>query len=62
MSETREMYQVQTPLNPDANHVTLEQAQPDASLDLFQIERMLLPLLNEVRKQQGKKPVVVPRG
>lgn len=63
MSGTRVTYQVkqsdllQTPCNP----ATIEQERTEAPLDLFQIERMLLPLINQVRKAQGKKPVIVPR-
>jgi hypothetical protein len=59
MSETPVQYKVlQTSCNPD----TMEHEQPSAPLDLLQIERMLLPLLNYVRKAQGKKPVIVPKG
>lgn len=34
---------------------------PAAPLDLAHLERQLIPLLNWVRKLQGKKPIIVPR-
>lgn len=41
---------------------TMEAGQAVALLDLVQMERMLIPLLNQVRKAQGKRPVIVPKG
>jgi len=64
--EERVAYLEQRLLKPDANHVTLEECQESsdglrATNDWAQLERMLIPLLNHVRKVQGKKPIVVPR-
>lgn len=54
---------VQYLLKPYAKHDTLEPEQQRAVLiDLVQLERMLLPVLNQVRKAQGKRPVIVPKG
>ena len=59
MSETS----VQYLLKDYANSDTLDTEQlPVAPLDLAHLERQLIPLLNWVRKLQGKKPVIVPRG
>jgi len=49
-------------LQTSRNSCTIEQDQLCAPLDLFQIERMLIPFLNQIRKAQGKKPVIVPKG
>lgn len=61
MSETPVHYL----LNPDTNHAIMDAdkvvATQDSS-DWAQMERMLIPLVNYVRKKQGKKPVVVPKG
>jgi hypothetical protein len=32
------------------------------AIDLVTFERMLIPMLNEVRKAQGKRPVIIPKG
>lgn len=59
--EKRVLYSAtHTLLQPATNNATLEQEQ--APLDLAHIERQLIPLLNWVRKMQGKKPVIVPKG
>lgn len=58
MSETPVRYL----LKPDSNSGTMEQEQTCAPLDLAQMERMLIPLINSVRKAQGKKPIIVPKG
>lgn len=34
----------------------------NVEIDWEHIERMLIPVLNIVRKNQGKKPIIVPRG
>lgn len=31
------------------------------NIEWLEIERMLIPLLNRVRKAQGKKPIILPR-
>lgn len=63
MSETREVYSVDNNLLQTlCNPATMELEQPGAPLDLLMMERMLLPLLNQVRRAQGKKPVIVPKG
>jgi hypothetical protein len=31
-------------------------------IDLVTFERLLIPMLNEVRKAQGKRPVIIPKG
>lgn len=43
------------------NTCIVEQERPSASIDLDKMERMLIPLLNEVRKAQGKKPIILPK-
>lgn len=44
------------------NHDTISAEQVFVNLpDLAQTERVLIPLLNQVRKLQGKKPVIVPK-
>lgn len=61
MSDTRA---AQSLLKPDANHATMD-ARVTVELDLStltQLERMLTPFLNEVRRAQGKRPVIVPKG
>lgn len=61
MSEQRAVYQVPSNLlQSSQNSATLEPEQE--SIDLQNFERMLIPVLNWVRKAQGKKPVIVPKG
>ena len=49
-------------LNNYADRDTLEAEHVPATLpDLVVLERQLIPLLNWVRKVQGKKPVIVPK-
>lgn len=63
MTEEREPYDAQVLLKSDIIHVTLEPQQDcQERADWAQMERMLIPLLNHVRKVQGKKPIIVPRG
>lgn len=51
-------------LKSEQERATLEPDQSPAELpsDWAQFERMLIPMLNYVRKVQGKKPVYVPKG
>lgn len=59
MSETGVNYLVQS----EQKHDTMESVAPHVSVrDLAQLERMLTPLLNQLRKMQGKPPVIVPKG
>lgn len=61
--ETKAAYQVVEPnlLQSRDKPCTMEAGQAIALLDLVQMERMLIPLLNQVRRAQGKKPVIVPK-
>jgi calcineurin-like phosphoesterase family protein len=65
VSEAREIYSVDNNLlHAGHNHATLEQ-EPliiNASVDWAHFERILIPLLNLARKEQGKRPVIVPKG
>lgn len=63
MSEQAVAYEVHSAnlLQSRDNPATIEQEQPSASFDLSKLERMLIPIINEVRKQQGKKPIFVPK-
>jgi hypothetical protein len=61
VSEEQVTYQVQSLLKPDTKHVTLGHEQMPAPVDWASFERQLIPLLNWVRRAQGKKPVIVPK-
>lgn len=65
MSETREIYSVDNNLlQLGDNHATIEQ-EPliiNARVDWAHFERILIPLLNLARKEQGKRPVILPKG
>jgi hypothetical protein len=65
MSERRETYRtaIDTLLQRPDNNDMIDARQPCAGVpDLQEAERMLIPLLNWVRRAQGKKPVIVPKG
>lgn len=62
MSEVKAEYRTQSLLNVDINHATLDDKPLESDSDWAQMERMLIPLLNYIRKAQGKRPVIVPKG
>lgn len=53
------------PLQPIDAYAIIEVAYVNVSvaqLDLAKLERMLIPLLNQVRAMQGKEPMYPPKG
>lgn len=51
---------IDTLLQSPENLCTLEAEREP--VDWREFERMLIPLLNFARKEQGKKPVILPKG
>lgn len=63
MSEQATPYEIDhNPLTNRQICPTMEANQASMTVDLVQLERMLIPLLNWARKAQGKKPIIVPKG
>lgn len=49
-------------LKPAPNCDNVEMQEQQSNIDWAEVERALIPLLNKVRRAQGKKPVIVPKG
>jgi hypothetical protein len=68
LSEVREIYSVDNNLlQSRGNPATMTPEQPivDGEVDWAHVERILsylVPVLNLARKEQGKRPVIVPKG
>lgn len=68
MSETRAVYEVlQTPrkpdtLQPEQRRRLLARSLDELEAEAILLERTLIQMLNEVRRLQGKRSVIVPKG
>lgn len=64
MSEAREVYSVDNNLlqrGDNRDRIEQEPLIMNARVDWAHFERILIPLLNLARKEQGKRPVIVPK-
>lgn len=66
MSESREPYRVPQPnLLQTLDKGDIMDGQPCADVELIDwahLERILVPVINAVRKAQGKRAVILPKG
>jgi hypothetical protein len=46
----------------DKHNCSVMKQEQTCVIDLVTFERLLIPMLNEVRKAQGKRPVIIPKG
>lgn len=65
MTEQAAQYCTHNPLQSRDNPATMDTGLDTVQVsvtELVTLERMLTPLLNQVRTLQGKRPVIVPKG